>query len=43
MNLKQVIFFITLIFLTLSEANANKQIKLTKPEKVGMSSEDLNV
>ena len=37
MTLKKVFFFITLIFLPLSGANANKQIKLTRPEKVGMS------
>ena len=41
MNSKQILFLITLIFLTLSGANANKQIKLTKPEKVGMSGERL--
>lgn len=41
MTLKKVFFFITLIFLALSGANANKQIKLTKPEKVGMSGERL--
>ena len=41
MKSRQILFFTTLVFLTLSGVNAGDKIKLTKPERVGMSSERL--
>ena len=41
MTSRQILFFTTTVFLTLSGVNAGDKIKLTKPERVGMSSERL--